>query len=274
MAGNLQIQVIGKERIKLDAKQSALGQQSSMLFDGGEEVLRGRIMGEHNCLAAQCADLGSADIEAVAVIGNIRKGHISLIAHQAIAHPGPVQIQRQLIFAAYLGQGSELSLRIQRTALCRMRDIDHAGKYHVLMICIAPESFQQRNKLFRNDLSIMFGERHDLMASELNRTGFVDVDMAALCTDNALIRGQIRVDHSGIGLSTAGEEKHVSVGAGAGLTNLRLGALTEAVVAVAHFHIHIRLHKTTENFRVCTAVIVIFKRQHIYISPFESNQAS
>ena len=57
---------------------------------GGEEV-RGCISaGEDDGFAAEGPDLGSADVEYIAEAGDIRQGHISRRARQAISEAGSV----------------------------------------------------------------------------------------------------------------------------------------------------------------------------------------
>ena len=51
MKGNLEVQVVGHQRVKLDAQQTALGHQGTMLLDDGKEMGRCIVVREDNRLA-------------------------------------------------------------------------------------------------------------------------------------------------------------------------------------------------------------------------------
>ena len=73
-----------------------------MLFLDGEEVLVRIMMGEDHCLAAEGTDLRAADIEDVAVAGEIGQGDIIAFCHESITESCPVDIQRDLVTLADL----------------------------------------------------------------------------------------------------------------------------------------------------------------------------
>ena len=57
VARYVEIEHVSEQRIKLDARQSAFGQQRSVLLDDVEEMPRCIVFGENNCFAAQCSNL-------------------------------------------------------------------------------------------------------------------------------------------------------------------------------------------------------------------------
>ena len=66
LATNLKIQAVGKERLKLHARQAALGKQCAMLLNTRNGMRRGVHAAKHHGLAAKRAALGAADVEHVA----------------------------------------------------------------------------------------------------------------------------------------------------------------------------------------------------------------
>ena len=65
VSADLQIQVVRKKRVKLQAQKPSLGKQTAMLFDLRHEVRRHIFLRKNNCLAKQCPHLRSADIKDV-----------------------------------------------------------------------------------------------------------------------------------------------------------------------------------------------------------------
>ena len=62
MCGNIKIPVFLKQGQKLDSKQSALCQQTSLLLDPGQEMCRNILFCENNRLSTQCTDFCSANV--------------------------------------------------------------------------------------------------------------------------------------------------------------------------------------------------------------------
>ena len=60
------------------------------------------MMGEDHCLATEGSDLRAADIEDVAVAGEIGQGDIIAFCHQPIAETGAIDIKRDLVTLADL----------------------------------------------------------------------------------------------------------------------------------------------------------------------------
>ena len=76
VAGDLEIQVVGEQSVKLRAQHKALGQQGTVLLDEGQEVLRRVVLGKHHGLAEQGTHLGTADVEHVGDGRQIRERHV------------------------------------------------------------------------------------------------------------------------------------------------------------------------------------------------------
>ena len=66
VAGNLEIQIVGKQRVKLDTQQTALGQHAAALLHHKAEVLlQCRVHNDHG-FTEQRTYLGAADVKYVA----------------------------------------------------------------------------------------------------------------------------------------------------------------------------------------------------------------
>ena len=96
------ISLLAKQCLKLQSDEGALGNHGTVLFLDGEEVLVRIMMGEDHCLATEGSDLRAADIEDVAVAGEIGQGDIIAFCHESITESCPVDIQRDLVTLADL----------------------------------------------------------------------------------------------------------------------------------------------------------------------------
>ena len=114
LATNLKIQAIGKERLKLHARQAALGQQRTMLFNARNGMRRGAHAAKHHGLAAKRAALGAANVEHVTQLRQLGQGDVALIGRQRIGHK-----QRNLTLLAHRMNRRELGLGVQRAVLGR-----------------------------------------------------------------------------------------------------------------------------------------------------------
>ena len=85
MFGELEVEIIGEQRHKLQANKRALRYHGTVLFLDGEEMFVGFAVCEDHCLATEGTDFRTTDIEHVAVAGQIRQGDIVALSHQAVA---------------------------------------------------------------------------------------------------------------------------------------------------------------------------------------------
>ena len=119
LATNLKIQAVGKERLKLHARQAALGQQRTVLLNARNGMRRSVHAAEHHSLAAERAALGAADVEHITQLCQLGQGNIALIGRQRIGQAGAVHKQRNLTLLAYRMNRRELGLGVQRAVLGR-----------------------------------------------------------------------------------------------------------------------------------------------------------
>ena len=119
LATNLKIQAVGKEYLKLHARQATLGQQRTVLLNARNGMRRSVHAAKHHGLAAQGAALGAADVEHVAQLRQLGQGNVALIGRQRIGKAGAVHKQRNLALLTHCVNRRELSLGVQRAVLGR-----------------------------------------------------------------------------------------------------------------------------------------------------------
>ena len=84
-----------------------------------------------------------------------------------------------------------------------MREIDHAGHDHVVVVGVVLAFVQKRPDLVCTDLSVVVRQRQDFVSAELDCAGLVYADVPGACGDHALIAFQHGVDHRGACLRAA-----------------------------------------------------------------------
>ena len=109
----------------------------------------------------------------------------------------------------------------------------------------------------------LLGQRDDFVLGELHGAGFVDVDMARVDTDDALVLVEHRVDGGGVGLGAARQEEHLGVGQSAGLADALLGTLGELVEAIGGGSGVIPPHEVLHHLGMGTIVVVAFEGYHL-----------
>ncbi len=107
------------------------------------------------------------------------------------------------------------------------------------------------------------------MPAMLDGPGLMSADMPGIRRNHALIRAQQRFYHDCIGLRSAGEKENLRFRAGAGHTDLLLGALAIAIHAIARRFFQVRLHQALQDERVRPFQIIAAKilphRLHIFL---------
>ena len=119
LATNLKIQAVGKERLKLHARQATLGQQRTVLLNARNGMRRSAHAAEHHGLAAKRAALGAADVEHVTQLRQLGQGNVALIGRQRIGQAGAIHKQRNLALLAHRVNRRELGLGVQCAVLGR-----------------------------------------------------------------------------------------------------------------------------------------------------------
>ena len=117
MLAQLEVQVVGKQNVKLDAQQTALCQQAAPLLDEGTETVDEVGIGNDHRFAEQGALLGAANVEHIAQTGDVGQGQVTAVGSQCVTQTGAVQEQGQLVLFAHGGDGFQLGLGIECAGL-------------------------------------------------------------------------------------------------------------------------------------------------------------
>ena len=225
-------------------------------------------MGEDHGLAAECAHLGAADVEHIGQLGEVGQRHIGALAGQCVAQTCAVHEEGHMVGMADGGQGFQLGLRVQRAVLGGVRDVDHAGEDHVVVVRVGVEGLAEVLYIGGVQLAVLLGQADDLVAGELDGTGLMPGHMAGGGGEHALPAVEQGGNDDGVGLGAARDEGHICLGAGAGGADLLLCAGTVGVGAVAGHFLEVGLGQLLEDGRMRALAVIIFKIQHIRSTPF------
>ena len=259
LLGELEVKVIGEKGFELQTDQGTLGNHGPMLLLDGEEVLVGILVGEDHRLATEGADLRAADVEDIAMAGEIGQGDVVAFCHQTVTETGPVDIKWYFVTLADLIDVVELTGRIKRTQLGGEGDIYQSRMDGVILVSVVHIVVEVFFEHCRLHLSIGIGEGDDLMLRKLHGTRLMDIDMTTAHTDDALVLIEHRVDGGGVGLGTAGEEENLGIGQPASLTDAVLGSLTEFVETVGCGFGIVVFHQVVEHLLTSPVIIVTFE---------------
>ena len=111
-------------------------------------------------------------------------------------------------------------------------------------------------------LALVAGDGEHLVAAKLNGARLVAGDVAGLGSNDALVRREQHVDHRGVSLRAAHQEKHVGVRRLTGLANKLLGTLGVRIGTVAGLRLHVGIDERLQHCRMCTVGIIVVKREH------------
>ena len=109
VAGQFHVEVVGEQRLELEAYQCPFGNDGAVLLLDAEEVLVGGTVGEDDGLAAPGPYLGASDVEDIAVARQVGQRDVAAVGREPVAQTGAVDIERNLIALAYLVDVVELA---------------------------------------------------------------------------------------------------------------------------------------------------------------------
>ena len=259
MTGDVEIQVVSEQGVKLQTVQAPFGDDRSVLFLDAEEMVVGIVMGEHHRLAAQRSHLRTTDIEHVAVLGEVGQADVVARCCESVAQTGTVHIQRNIVFAAQLVDVVEFLGRIERSVFCGEGDIDQSrihGMFPATVVHVVVEVFVQ---LQRIHLTLVVAQGDDLMLCKLDGSCLVGVDMSAIYSDDTLIGMQDGVDDCCVGLGAPRQEEYLCIGCTAGSLDLLLCLHAPFIVAIAETLFVVGLYQSLQHLRVRTVIIIAFK---------------
>ncbi len=258
----LEIQVVGEQRVELQAEQPALGKQRAVQFDERGEIL-GRVAArEHDRLAEHGADLRAADREDVGDARKVVEIRVVRVTCERIAQARAVDEQRHAVVVRHLRERGELGARIHRAVFGRLRDIHAARAHHVRMVRVRVEALAIVVELRRADLAVLLRQCEHLVPGRLDRAGFVRVDVRTVRADDSRILRGDRVDDHLVRLRAAGEEPDVAFRVVAQCADLAGSGLAVVVRAVAGVRLVLDLLHARDDLRAGGGGIIVFKRQH------------
>ena len=141
-----------------------------------------------------------------------------------------------------------------------MREIDHAGHDHMVVVRVILILRQKRSNLTGADFSVVVRQRQDFMPAKLDCAGLVYADVPGACGDHALIAFQHGVDHRGVRLRAADQKEDLCGRRIAGFEDLRFRCFAIAVRAISWRFFKICFHETLEDLRMRALHIVTGKR--------------
>ena len=256
MLRELEIKLISEQGLELQTDECSFGYDGTVLLLNGEEVLVGFAVGKDHGLTAKGPNLRTADIEHVAVTGQIGQGDVVAGGHQTVSQTGTIDIKGYLIVLTYLIDVVEFLSAVKRAELRGEGDIDQSRMHSVIFIAvvhIVVEVFVEHLGL---QFPICVREGDDLVLREFHGASLVHVDMTAADTDNTLILIEHRIDGSGIGLRTSRQEKDLRIRQTTGLADTSLGTFRELVEAIWCRPRIVILHEVVDHLLTGSVVII------------------
>ena len=256
------IEAVREEGVELDAEDASLRQQRAALLDDGEEVRHGIRFREDNRLAEECTALRPADVERIAEARDGGERQLAYGTAEGVCEPRAVEEERNPICAADGADDLELIHRIERAVLGRVRDVDHAGAYHVVVVCILVKGAQALLDGARGELALRVREGEHLVTAALDCARLVHGDMPRIGGNDALVGAQQRRDHDAVDLRAARQEVNLCVRCAACLADLLPRHITVLVQSIACGLLHVRLDEALQDLRMRALHIVRAERKH------------
>ena len=113
------------------------------------------------------------------------------------------------------------------------------------------------------DLAVAGGQGQHLVAGVLHGAGLVDVDVAALGADHALIGFQDGGDDGDVGLRAAHEEMHGGIGGVEHIADHIRGPGAMGIFAVSERLLVIRILQGFQDRRMAALQVVAFEKDHL-----------
>ena len=233
VGGDVHIQIVGHQHIKLHPQQTSLGQHGAVLFDEIPEILGQSRIADDDSFPEQGANFGAADIEYIAQTGNILQRQVIFLGGKTVAQSSAIQEQIQPQFPAGLGQSFQFGQGVQRTQLRGIGNVDQLGLDGVLETAVCPVGQHSGAYLLGRDFSVRGRQGQHLMSRCFHSSGFVGVNMSADSTQRPLMGPQRGINHCQIGLGSAYQKVHCQIFSAAQRLDLGGSGGTVAVFSVS-----------------------------------------
>ena len=123
----------------------------------------------------------------------------------------------------------QLFLGIEGAPFGRLGNVDHAWMYHVFPVVVGKEIRDVVIDRVGGQLAFLGGESEHFVTTPLDGAGFMDIYVTAVGGDDAFIRAEDAVDHSGICLGAADEEFHLCLRRGACFSDAFAGGVRDVI---------------------------------------------
>ena len=258
------VELVGEQRVELDAEQPPLGEQRAVLLDDGKKVRDEPQLRNDDRLAEQRTAFCAANVEDIAQRGKVAERHVVLGTRERVGKACAVDVERQALFAAECADGRKLLFRVERAVLRRLGEVDHAGHDRVVAVRVVLILLEQRADLRCGDLAVLLRQREDLVAAKLDGAGLVHADVPCVRGDHALVRTEQRVDDGRVRLCAADEKVDLRVRRAAGGANFFARGRAVFVRAVTRCLRKIRFAQALQNGGMRALEIVTGKRNTMF----------
>lgn len=174
------VEHVREERVELDAEHAPLREQRAVLFDDGEEMRHGIWLREHDGFTEECPTLRAVDVEHVRQAGNGGERQLACGAAECIGKPRSVEEERDLVCTADRADRLELIHRIECAVLRRMREVDHAGAYHVVAVRVRAVGAQAALNSVCRELAVRMWECEYLVTAGFDCACLMHRDMPCI----------------------------------------------------------------------------------------------
>ena len=135
----------------------------------------------------------------------------------------------------YTTQRLKLGKRVDGAKLRRLRYVEHAWGYHMLvgLVCIEVDDISL--DILGTHLAIDMWQCEDFMSRSLDSSRLMDGDMSALGSEDTLMVAQDAIDGHSIGLRASHKEEDLSIGHSYSVANKTLSLSRIGIVAIAPY---------------------------------------
>ena len=261
-AGNLEVEVVGEERLELRTEQPPLREHGTVLLHVRAEMGLEFVIHDDNSLAEQRAAFRAAAVEHVGEPGDVLKGNVAADRLEAVGQARAVdeQVERELV--AYRTDGGELGERVDGTRLRRHGKIDHLWLRDMFGNDASRPVGGDGAHLVGADFAIVSRCGFALVARMLDRSGLVHVDVPRVGADDALPWAQGRLDDDEVRLRAANKKVHIGRGRTCTLANQASRALAHLVAAIAAKRLVVNSLEHLENLGERAFAVIAVESDH------------
>ena len=253
------VEIICKQRVELYTEQTAFGQKSCSCFDACHEAIRLAAACKYNSFTTKSAHLSAAYIEHIRKLCYVFKRDIGIAAHDAVAEPGSIDVEIDIVLFADACNLPQFVKCVQRAVFGWMRDIHHAREHHMRMSRIVPESFEASSQILSFEFAVISRNRYNLMPAVFYRAGFMDIDMTRIRGDHTLVLLEHCGDDCHVRLSPSDKQLNIRIFTSARSTDLFFCAFAVMIIFVARKILEIGLNQPLQYLRMSSCNVIAFK---------------